>query len=453
MDTKSKSLELTKKICGLERNSNGIFTFIEIKENNKYYSIICGNFLNVYDNYFKLMKINIENEMINLISSSTEEIQVSENFDYQGCYAIKDGKIICFIYIGNIKAYIFNYQLEKEKIKDLSIPNLIKCIHIKNNIGSIIYLTVEDSNNYLNIEFLDYQGEDFANFLPSAKYQINYNKFNYNTNSFIKISDNKICFIAQTTNIINIYLIYLYEQEASDSNKVVIREYNIIINSLYNVNYINNDNNGKISSIIYNNFIALGLNYVVQDELVIQGGLIIFGYANSTDYELDLEEYIANKNNLDVEIYLKTFLKIENNVFGYEYCGSIIIDLVNCNSFQFYSSKNTNKEIEIDSKLEIDETIKFDLELKDYNPIECIIEYRNIVSKPDLEIFNNYPNNIQSSGSETYFSSQKGEYIGKQSSYIIKVNNELKTTCDEGFYFVKQLEKKNAFIIILKMKI
>ena len=155
----------------------------------------------------------------------------------------------------------------------------------------------------MNLQFLNYQEEEFVDYLPETKYQIDYNEFDYQSNNFIKISDNKICFIAQTTSFINIYLIYLYEQEEVDSNKVVIREYNINTNSIYNINKYQ-----KISSVIYNNFIALVLNYnLAENDYQIHSGLIIFGYANRTDYELDLEEYIVNENNLNVEIDLKIF--------------------------------------------------------------------------------------------------------------------------------------------------
>ena len=295
---KDVTYQYYQNIFNFEKN-RGIITFIEIKENDEYYVVVCGNFYNTKDEdiiYFKLMKIKFkqeENLIINHISNSVEEIQVYDNFDCQGCYAIEAEKIICFIYNLNLLIiYIFNYQLVKEGFKELSIsnfsPSLFKCIHIKNNIGSIIYLTVEDDNNYLNIQFLDYQGEDvFTNYLSLIKYQIYYNEFNYQSKNFIKISENKVCFIAQNTSFINIYLIYLYEQEQLESNKVVIREYNININSIYNINIYH-----KLSSIIYNNYIAIGLDYkFLNDDENVYIGLIIFGYANSTDYELDLNYF------------------------------------------------------------------------------------------------------------------------------------------------------------------
>ena len=446
---KNKITQEYNEIFNLEKRK-GIITFIEIKVSNVYYVIICGDFSNFIDDsqgYFNLIKINIqkeENPIINKISVSTEEIEVQEN-EYKGCYNIESEKIICFIYNTVMNVHIFNYELQRDKNLVLDFPNfdsrLFKCIHIKSDIGSIIYLTIEDVNNYLNIEFLNYIGEGLStNYLPTIKYQIDYNEFNYNTNNFIKISENKICFIAQNASFINIYLIYLYEQEEVDSNKVVIREYNLNSLSLYNVN-----NKDKISSIIYNNYIALALNYIFpNNEDIIYGGLIIFGYANGTDYNLDLEEYIVNENNLNLEIDLKSFLKIENNFFGYEYSGSKIVDLVNCNNIQLYSSKNTNIKIVIDSRLQKDEAIKFNLEIKDYSPFECIIEYRFIVSEPDLETFNIYPNKFQNSESETNFNSIKGEYMGKQSSYKIILNNELTKTCENGCSFCQKTGEKKC---------
>ena len=437
-------------------NHIGMISFIEIKESNIYYTIICGSFYNKYDDEddeidFKLFKINFQNEEtanINIISSSTIEIKLDSGLYFRGCYDIELEKIICFIYNNdiNMDIYVFSYALEKEDNQELSFPNfdnsLFKCIHLKNNIGSIIYLTTEDTNFYLNLKFLDHEDGN-SDYFPSIKYQIDNNQFSDNTNNFIKISENKICFIAQSTTIIDIYLIYLYEQEEDDSKKVVIREYNLNTISLYNIN-----NYQILKSVIYNNNIALGLNYKFPNEdNRIYGGLIIIGYANSTDYDLDLEGYIANENNLNLEIDLKNYLVIENNYFGYEYSGTIIIDLANCNSsIQLYSSKNPNKEIEINTSLEKDETIKFDLELKDYNPFECLIEYRTIVSEPDLQIFDNYPDNMQNSESEENFISQKGEYIGRQSSYKIILNSQLTNICESDCNFCQKTGEKKCLI-------
>ena len=455
-DLKIKYSKKYKDIFNFEKMEE-MSTFIEIKISNEYYMIICGSFYDIDEEendeeentYFKIFRINIakqENPLITYITASEDKIGVNIN-DFKGCYNIESEKIICFIYNSNmIVVHIFNYELVKENTKQLSFSNfnsdLFKCIHIKNDIGSIIYLTIEDDNYYLNLEFLNYMGGDqFSNYLPSIQYQINYNVFDYNSNNFIKISENKICFIYQNSSFINIYLIYLYKEEEEDS-KVVIREYNLNTLSLYNFNKYN-----KISSVIYGNYIALGLNYQIPTDTVkYYGGLIIFSYANSTDYELDLEEYIINENNLNFEIDLRSYLKIENNVFGYEYSGSIIIDLDNCNSVQLYSSKNNDKKIIIDSKLEKDENIKFNLEIKDYSPFECIMEYRFIVSEPDLETFNIYPNNIQGTESETNFNAQKGEYMGKQSSYKIILNNELTKSCENGCALCQKTGKKKCLI-------
>ena len=152
------------------------------------------------------------------------------------------------------------------------------------------------------------------------------------------------------------------KKKLDNSKKVIVREYNIFTANLYNF-YVCN----KISSVTYNNFIALTLNFNYAS--IFEGyyaGLIIFGYANSTDYNLDLENYIINENNLNVKIDLKSFLEIQNNVFGYEYSGSKIINIDNCNNIKFYSSKNINREININSKLEKDETIRFYFEAKEY---------------------------------------------------------------------------------------
>ena len=109
-EAKNKSLEIYKDIFILDKKNEGMFTFIEIEENNKYYAIICGNFYkNENETYFKLMKINIKNKKINLISNSTD-IKVDTDKDFQGCYATDEDKIICFIFSG-----ITEYEVKGKK--------------------------------------------------------------------------------------------------------------------------------------------------------------------------------------------------------------------------------------------------------------------------------------------------------------------------------------------------
>ena len=419
---------------------NGSITKFEIKENytteyNKSFLILGG----IVFQKFKLFKINITNEInqINLVGDiTTENIELDYNFQDPCCFTIDDKKIICFLYSNNtLIRNVFNYQLQKEKTEILSIPNLridlLKCIHIKYNTGSFIYSTNENFIHYINIEFIKYTiWENFTNYLPTIKYPTEFNYYSFRTNNFIKMSENKICFITTTLELsLKIYLIYLYEQEEDELKKVILREYNLETFNLYHF-YIDN----KLSSVIYNNFIALAFNYKTNDSYSIYAGLLIFGYANSTDYTLDLENHIVNENNLHIEIDLKSFLKIENNIFGYEYSYSKIMDLINCNDIIFYSSKDKNKNIIIDSILENNETIQFDFEIKEYNAFECLIKYINVVSEPNLTTFNNYPNNYTNLENDTYFDDQKGEYIGKQSTYKIMLNYEIKKSCSEGCF-------------------
>ena len=82
----------------------------------------------------------------------------------------------------------------------------------------------------------------------------------------------------------------------------------------------------------------------------------------------------------------------------------------------------------------------------DYCPFECIMEYRFIVSEPDLEIFNTYANKVQGTESETNFNAQKGEYMGKQSSYKIMLGNELTKTCENGCTLCQKTGEKKCLI-------
>ena len=203
----------------------GMATIIEISEDEKKY-IIFGSLFSTdmfaSSLYFILYKINIQNDnnnlAINIIAHSTNEFLVTTYFVDVNCYNIEDPSIICFLYNDDYKMEIiaFNYSLSAEKIQEINYDNILsylfKCIHIKNNIGAFIFLTYDNSNDYLNIMFQDYNkaSNSFSGYLTEVKYPIISYDTNYK-NNFIKLYENKICFILKIDNEeisqLNIYLI------------------------------------------------------------------------------------------------------------------------------------------------------------------------------------------------------------------------------------------------------
>ena len=155
----------------------------------------------------------------------------------------------------------------------------------------------------------------------------------------------------------------------------------------------------EIREHLYNNFIALGFSFCQQKNCsndmtdTHYSGFMIFSYPNSTDINLDLENYLFEKN-IDIddfEINLTENIKIENNIFGYIFSGIKISEKNNCSNINLCSSNDENKEIEINTLLKENEKIKLlFINNEYYYSIDCTLIYTYIISEPNYEDYNKY---------------------------------------------------------------
>ena len=250
----------------------------------------------------------------------------------------------------------------------------------------------------------------------------------------IKINDNKIIFVSTVQSKDKLYIILI---NIFGNKQIKIRYYLIELYALYHLAIykdlrINN----------YNNFLAFTFSYCTNinidnddDDNEHKTALIIFSYPNSIDTTLYLDDYLLNNNNIDIKnlkIDLKPQIRLENNIFGY-ILSNISINIISGlhHDYKAYSSKYDSNEIIENYNLEVDENIIFkyigtDDHLK---IIDKKIEYNFIVTEPDYNIYETYPNETEGDNDEIYF--KKEEYIGKYTYYNIKSREEFGYICDD----------------------
>ena len=216
--------------------------------------------------------------------------------------------------------------------------------------------------------------------------------------------------------------------------QIKIRYYYIPIFGLYNFKILY-----ELRIHNYNNFMAFASSNCPNkkcesDRDEHYSNLIIFNYPNSTDTEFNIEEYIIKNNtNIhfnEVEIDLKTNLIFENNVFGYILSNVGIEDIIDCDDYKLYSSKDETKEINANTILDLDENfkIKYIGNDKVYRVLNCKIQYYFIATEPDLSIYDIYPEKKQGDeDNEALFKKEK--YYGRLTNFIIISNHELSTEC------------------------
>ena len=107
---------------------------------------------------------------------------------------------------------------------------------------------------------------------------------------------------------------------------------------------------------------------------------MIFGYANNSNVDFNINQYLEQnpgKTINDLTFDLAENIKIENNIFGYSFDSTKIVDLIGCNDI-ILQSVDGNEEIIKGKELSKNEEIKIEFRngIKAFN---CKIYYRYIL--------------------------------------------------------------------------
>ena len=324
-----------------------------------------------------------------------------------------------------------------------------KMVHLRDDIGVLFYysypydglllafpsfLIREIKNNELN-NYLKPNGEnriiiDFHNRSFDYDFQIN---------DLIRISDYKVSLATTNFNIKEI--LYIVILEIYTPQNYFLKLYEINLYSFYNIKFYHD-----IREHLFEKNIAFGFNYChneichEDDNSIHFSSFLIFGYPNSTDDSLNINQYLEQNEGKkidDIEINLSKNVYIENNIFGYIYSSIDITNLIGCDDLILKSSLDNGKEIKKGSEISENENIKiaFKNKMKAFN---CKIYFRYIVTEQDFSQDQNYYVDIIKSNAnlniENTHNSNKGKYPGKISFYNILFDYTEPTTIIEPEY-------------------
>ena len=425
-----------------------------ISSDNKYYSIygfINEGELYLYKFFFSSV-YDLEGEDLNkklTKFSNVKGLSVS-------CFETEQKIIICFYTSNDGKKIILAIDInfnEKGKTdispKDSTFDqsSFIKCIHLTGEIGVFTFYDKVDNINglypFLYFKtFLDNgsssgQFENSITIMNQEYIVLNSYKFTNNAlmNDLTKISNSKICFTATNEEHETLFIIVL---DIINYEGIKIRYYSFEIFDLLYYKFLED-----MKSYLYNQFVVIGAS-VCRQEICNDdhshphnSSLIFFSYPNSTDEDFEVSEYLFNNNDIVIEaleIDLKNYIKIENNIFGYIFNGIQIFNISNYNIIKLYSSKDDNI-INDNYILKKDETIRIKFENNNYHIDNCSFFYHYIITEPEREIYDSYPSQIVidfGDDNEEYFNSQKKEYIGRTSYFNIYLKDNLDIECNKS---------------------
>ena len=389
--------------------------------------------------------------------SNIDKINITKSFvEIASCFFVEEINItICFYGCENNsnKGFcILAYDKDlNETAKKFFIPqgfndySFFYSIYFRENAGAFAYYQTESGVSHpviffqkLNINkdtFIDYLSENNTIVLD----QYTFHSY-FMLNDIIKINDNKIGFFSTSENKNVLYIIILNFYNGNNRENIKIRYYSIEIYELLNYKVWND-----IKAYMFNDFIILGASYCFIEtcndstESNYSSALMMIGYPNGSDYELNIINYLKSdgNNSIDNLIFdLAENIIIDNNIFGYIYNGTKITNLEK-SGYIYLVSSISNNLIHKNMILAKDEKIKIGFQEHFYNISEYKIEYSYIVTEPEYDKFINYsiyayPEEDCINKAEI-FNSQRKQYIGKTIYYKIILDEDLSINCEDPF--------------------
>ena len=205
----------------------------------------------------------------------------------------------------------------------------------------------------------------------------------------IKIRDNLICLTSTKLDKETLIIVLINFYNGMEYN---VRYYLIDMFKLYNHKFLS-----EMKLHLYNNNIAFGFSFCYNskcdgDEDEHYSSIIFFSYPNSTDFNLDIISYLNKMDNNNIIINLFDYVNIDNNIFGFIIDGIKIYSIDNCGIN--YVSNKTNKEINENYYLLKEENLQLNFSKNKYQIQTCSIIFIPIITEPDFNEYNKYPNFI-----------------------------------------------------------
>ena len=425
-------------------NSSGYcfcVNMIELNYNKNY--LIANTCQGMVENvrHLSISKCNFSfNEINNSIEINIDRKYLSEVvvMNEISCFRTEKNIIECMTVNNYNILYIFLFD-EMLNIKDkIQIDNntvseiYVQCIHLQKEIGVYTYMyDNEELDSALKIIDLIYNEDENS-------YQLN-DIINCSTIidtdcsdlvEIFKITNKRFIIFYRTNN--NEFLITLCDLYGKNDilNNLMARYYKIPL-ILYSFTNTFNHKGFK-----YENYV--GTYFIDQHSPVI----IIFGFSNIS--QPDIIENINNINSINnnnnlyytikINDYLNNNVKINNNLFGYEFIGIKIIIMTGISSGIQYYLKSNNNLIKENDIIKFDDEINIDfsnakVKIKE----EFYLEISPIIGESEYEQFNSYADKIEIYGEEeqkNYFIRQSFE--GK--SFKIKFNFGCHKNCGSCEY-------------------
>ena len=296
---------------------------------------------------------------------------------------------------------------------------VFKSLYLKNNLASLIYF-----KSYSDLRFLILNLSPPLSLFNRKIWNIsNINAFpqTQSLNDFVKINNERLVFMTSYYDKINFIFIDLY----NNYQNIKIRFYSFTSSAYYF--------DKELSGYNYNDFFIFTIT-TVDKQLGYENFtslLMIFGYVNGTDDEIDIKSYLSDTDLYDINdniiSNLLTNIYIDNNIFGYEIVNEIKLVAIP-KEIKIFNISQPDKELKNGDILDKNHILTQNLGIIKNN-IFYNLEYQYIIKEPGYSTF--YSNAHQTYGDiddlSMYFKSKI--FYGRTNTLKFKLCHKYCDTC------------------------
>ena len=385
-------VKLSEKFIGNQIISNQ-YILLETQINNQnYYFCIYTHFNETKAGFYTIKKFAFTSfTMDSYYNKEFDTFEENLNTEIISAININEYQILAVFYIGyKNKIYVtfYDYDLNirggKQEIHGhiIGLEIFFKSIYLGNYISALSFFSDENEGDSLifgiykiiKLNETVYSKERlfFQNFSKNRYYL----KSNFTLNDFVKINNERAAFIS-TQNYTTLFIILL--DLYNDVNNIRIRVYNF--NLEYNVTK-------ELSGFVYNDYLVFSSTIDSSPDGKYLSMLMIFGYANGTDMEIDISPYFNDTddfdNNNNIINQLQKGLTIDNNIFGYIPANQIKLISIP-EQIIFYNGDDSTQLLN-GSILEFNHKLKQKNDLIKNNDYYSF-EFQFIIEEPDFNTF------------------------------------------------------------------
>ena len=369
-----------------------IFPFLELKNVNKENFYFCIFTIRDYSDIF-----------IKRLTFPHFNFEINDN-NYTTIHTYTN-RIICAIYIDyyHILAIFFlygdHYAANLYYYDNYNLNEIYECrtiAELRHQIAGdgIFYKACYLYSGFF--AFLYFEGDNSEEFFIFKVFDLNEN-YNFNQikelrsvyrfspiitmNEFLKIDNSRLVLLTTRSNFQYLYIIFfdLY----NNFNNINTRIY---FYTLYNEKTFCFSK--EIAAFIYNDFLVFTGTLTLGTDSEYYPILLMFGYPNGTDLEVDISPYLIDNDNYNISNnlynYLMATMKIDNNIYGYEIVEQI--KLISIPDEIIFLNGTDNSQIFNNNTIDVNYALKQNEDITKNNTY-YYLDYQFIVKEPDYDIF------------------------------------------------------------------